>query len=853
MPIKTAQTPPAKAERLLQDQIIQFVDDPYNFVRFAFPWGEEGPLKDYTGPDIWQKNFLKRLGEEIRKPGKNPIRCATKSGHGIGKSTLIAWIILWFISTRPHPQIRVTANTREQLLKTTFRELALWHKRAINSHWFVYTATKLYKTESPETWFAAAIPWSAENPEAFAGLHADHVLVVFDESCHDNKTEVLTDKGWRFFANLTGEEQLLTMDPATGRCFYERPTKLFVAPYEGEMWEYTNRGANFCVTPSHKMWEQRYSPHRPTHYTDWKATPISEIPNQQFYIPKTIPIWEGQHHTTFTIPRYEGRRKTWDAFTVPIEEWVQFLGWYYSEGSLSYQKDGHPYEVRITQKDTTVLESLRQMVDRWGCSTTIYTRTTTPQLSIRHRGLSEYLLSYGKGCLEIRLPPELREATREQQRLFLDAFCQGDGYIHRNRRILYTSNKGLADDLHEVALKAGYNSTVTTRKLKGVTARFATHTATSSCDGYAVSLAESNPRARIDQKHIRKIPYSGTVYCAEVPTHHLLMTRRNGNAMWSGNSNIHENIWEVTQGAMTTAKPLWLAFGNPTRNTGSFYECFGSQQHRWITTRVDSRTSKLANKDLIAQWIEDYGEDSDFVRVRVKGEFPRAGSTQFIPSDLVERAMRNRVVTDGQETRVLAVDVARFGDDQTIFLERHGSRVLPLTKYRGLDTMQVAALVAERIDATQPDCTFVDGTGLGAGVVDRLRSLNYRIIDVQAGGKPDDPEKYFNKRAEMWGRAREWLRGDVELPQDDGLKAALTGLEYGYSAKMAIQLEKKEDMKKRGLASPDEADALAYSFAEPVRAQRTVFIPQGLVRGAEAGWRGNKLRGSRRDLDWRVV
>ena len=153
----------------------------------------------------------------------------------------------------------------------------------------------------------------------------------------------------------------------------------------------------------------------------------------------------------------------------------------------------------------------------------------------------------------------------------------------------------------------------------------------------------------------------------------------------------------------------------------------------------------------------------------------------------------------------------------------------------------------------QPDCTFVDGTGLGAGVVDRLRSLNYRVIDVQAGSKPDDPEKFQNKRSEMWGRMREWLRGDVELPNDDELKTGLTSLEYGYSSKMAIQLEKKEDMKKRGLASPDEADALAYSFAEPVRAYRQILLPQGLARTPETLGRSRRFGPARRDLDWRVV
>lgn len=844
------------AEQKLQECIAGFVFDPLGFVRFAFPWGEPGVLERETGPDAWQEQVLREFGEQLRSDKDEAVNIAVASGHGIGKSALVAWLNLWFISTRPHPQIVVTANTREQLLKKTFRELAVWHKRAINKHWFQWTATKFYHKEHPETWFAAAVPWSAENPEAFAGTHAEHVLVVFDEACHDDQTEVLTDCGWRYFVDLCGDEQMLTMDPATGRCFYERPTKLFIHPYEGEMWEYTNRGANFCVTPSHKMWEQRYSPHSDNSagYTEWKATPISEIPSQEFFISKTIPVWEGKRQTVFVIPRYTGERKSWPALTVPMDEWMLFLGWYYSEGSLVYQANGRPCNVCISQKDTTILEVLRVMLVRWGCTARVYTTPTTPQLVIGYRGLSEYLYTFGKGCLEKRLPPEVREATREQQHLFLEAFCNGDGYVRENRRILYTSNKGLADDLHEVALKAGYNSTITKRPLEGKTTQFATHTATSSCDGYVISLAESNPRAKVCQKHIRKIPYSGNVYCAEVPTHHLLMTRRNGVAMWSGNSGIDDIIWEVTEGAMTTKGAAWLAFGNPTRNSGRFRECFGRFKHRWITHRVDSRTAKMAtNKAQIAQWIEDYGEDSDFVRVRIKGEFPRAGSTQFISSDVVERAMKNRPPEDVNAVKVLAVDVARFGDDQTVFCQRFGQIVLPLRKFRELDTMQVAALVAETINDWQPDCTFVDGGGLGAGVVDRLRQLNYRVVDVLAGSAPDDKDKYANKRAEMWGRMRDWLKGDVGLPEDDGLKSALIGLEYGYTNKMAIQLEKKEDLKKRGLASPDEGDALAMTFAEPVRAHREILLPpgQGVKRLIVPAMR--RPPGLRRDIDWRVV
>jgi hypothetical protein len=114
-------------------------------------------------------------------------------------------------------------------------------------------------------------------------------------------------------------------------------------------------------------------------------------------------------------------------------------------------------------------------------------------------------------------------------------------------------------------------------------------------------------------------------------------------------SAIPDLIWETTEGALTDEQTeiLWLVCGNPTRNNGRFRECFGRYRHRWIRRQVDSRNARITNKQQIAQWITDYGEDSDFVRVRVKGEFPRASSMQFIASDMVEAAMARPFKSSG--------------------------------------------------------------------------------------------------------------------------------------------------------------------------------------------------------------
>jgi hypothetical protein len=133
-----------------------------------------------------------------------------------------------------------------------------------------------------------------------------------------------------------------------------------------------------------------------------------------------------------------------------------------------------------------------------------------------------------------------------------------------------------------------------------------------------------------------------------------------------------------------------------------------------------------------------------------------------------------------------------------------------------MDTMQLSAKVVRAIKEYHPAYVFVDGVGIGAGVVDRLRMLGYDIIEVNAGMKPDDEETYYNKRCEMWDRMRIQMREGMDLPNDADLRKAMIGIEYGFNDKEQMRLERKQDMKKRGLESPDDGDAIAYTFAEHV-------------------------------------
>jgi hypothetical protein len=292
-------------------------------------------------------------------------------------------------------------------------------------------------------------------------------------------------------------------------------------------------------------------------------------------------------------------------------------------------------------------------------------------------------------------------------------------------------------------------------------------------------------------------------------------------------SSIPDIIWETAQGALTDANTqiLWAVFGNPTRSTGRFRECFSKSKFGWVTRQVDSRTVSFTDKAEIARWIEEDGEDSDFVRVRVLGVFPRTGELEFIPRELVETAAGREPLGLWNDALVLGVDVARYGDNESVIYARKGrdAQSIAPVRLRGVDTVALARRVSEEFHRLRASAIFVDGGGVGGGVVDTLRALHVPCFDVQFGSRPSSTglaigergTLYANKRAEMWGAMREWLKGG-SIWNDRDLLGQLVGPLYILNVRGEIQLERKEDMRRRGLASPDLADALALTFAFPV-------------------------------------
>jgi hypothetical protein len=282
-------------------------------------------------------------------------------------------------------------------------------------------------------------------------------------------------------------------------------------------------------------------------------------------------------------------------------------------------------------------------------------------------------------------------------------------------------------------------------------------------------------------------------------------------------SGIPDSIWSVSDGFFTENTPhrFHLAFSNPRRNTGYFYETFHSKRAFWQTRVIDARDVEGTDKNLYQRIIDEYGPDSYQASVEVYGNFPSEGDDQFIGSTLVDDAMKRTPAKDATAPIVIGVDPARFGADATVIAVRQGRDILELRRHRGADTMEVAGHVIDAIEEFKPALVCIDEGGLGAGVVDRLKEQRYKIRGVNFGNKAKNQTMWGNKRAEMWGAMRDWLKTG-HIPTDRFLKTDLISPRTKPDSKGTLFLESKKDMKARGLASPDAADAIAVTFAFPV-------------------------------------
>lgn len=822
---RRTQTLSSKADIELAKEIGKFVFRPYDYTLFAYPWSEPGTiLKDHDGPDDWQRDALIDLGNDLRRARTTDaemgaIQYAFASGHSIGKCLI-------------HNEKIATPEGYEEIGNLQPGDLVLGGDGAPTTVMGVFDngvkpTFRIRFDDGDSILCTAEHQWLV-----YKGRAARSEIATTEQMLADNKN--------RYYIPLCEPLEF-------------SPQEHLIHPY---VLGYLLGNGNFCTasairvaSPDEEVF-RHIAAFLPAEYGVYGTDPaykhlsrgeLGNTPNGMVREVERLALTKVSAANKFVPNEYLHD-------SVDNRVWL-LRGLMDSDGTISERKGaGGRCRLQFSTASEKLRDNVVWLVKSLGGKATYY---TTDRVGIERNGFTS---RYPVHTVMLNMRDDINPFLLSRK---ADKYTAWKALpIRRNRlrrRIEAITPEGearcfcIAVDNAE-KLYTTYDDLIVTHNTAWSSWLIRWFMATQPA---ANIVATSNTRTQLLTKLWREVARwhklaidshmfewtATTYYHVEHPetwrANAIAWSEENSEAfaglhednvmvLYDEASAVSDKIWEVTKGAMATTGAIWVATGNPTRNTGHFRECFpgGQFAKRWKTRNIDSRSCKMTNKVQLNEWLEDYGEDSDFARVRVKGQFPRAGSTQFIGGDVVDRAMGNVVVRDPGALRILGVDVARYGDDATVLAPREPNIWLPSEKYNGLSTMEVADKVARKIDMWQPDATFVDGNGLGAGVVDRLVQLNYSVIDVQFGAKAEEELKFRNKRAECWGRMRDWLGGDVQITKNEALKRELTSPEYGLTDKMQIQLEKKKDIKKRLGFSPDEADAYSLTYAEPVRTVR---------------------------------
>jgi len=283
-------------------------------------------------------------------------------------------------------------------------------------------------------------------------------------------------------------------------------------------------------------------------------------------------------------------------------------------------------------------------------------------------------------------------------------------------------------------------------------------------------------------------------------------------------SGIPEAVFEAAAGSMSGSHACTILLGNPTRSSGFFFDTHHRQAGEWWTRKVSCVDSDLVSTEYVDEMKVRYGEESNASRVRVLGDFPARDDDTAIPLELVEAAQTREVEVTADEPIIWGLDVARFGSASSVLCKRQGRQILAMQTWRGLDLMQLTGAVVAEFESCQPRqepiTICVDSIGVGGGVCDRLRELGLPAIGVNTSESPALRVTYLNLRAELWFKLKAWLEArDVSLPKDDHLLAELVAVKYKFTSSGKLQIESKDEMRKRGLSSPDRADAVCLTFA----------------------------------------
>ena len=283
-------------------------------------------------------------------------------------------------------------------------------------------------------------------------------------------------------------------------------------------------------------------------------------------------------------------------------------------------------------------------------------------------------------------------------------------------------------------------------------------------------------------------------------------------------SGVPEQVFEAAAGSMSGHNAVTILFGNPVRSSGFFFDTHNRLKDEWWTKRVSCIDSPRVSEEYVNEMKSRYGEESNAFRIRVLGEFPRSDDDTIIPMELLESAKDRDVSVNPDAPIIWGLDVARFGSDSSVLCKRQANIVIDTQRWRNLDLMQLTGAVVAQYEACEfkerPVEILVDSIGLGAGVVDRLRELKLPARGINVSESPAMGATYLNLRAELWHKLKAWLeKRDCKIPKDEDLIAELATVRYTFTSNGRIKIESKDDIRRRGLKSPDKADALCLTFA----------------------------------------
>jgi hypothetical protein len=800
------------AEELLAEDIGSFFDDPYGFVMYAFPWGEPGTaLEHYDGPDEWQTQFLQDWGEAIRErgfDGVNPVDAymdATASGHGIGKGLSCDSVTY---AIRNGKYLTLKAGERKVGDKLFSKDGSLTTVTGVNrykrDHYLVtFDDGSSIEVSGEHEWNVKGRNERRKGIDRWRTMETQEIIEAGVKRSNGKSLARQWEIPVQGAAEIPAAEQ--DVDPyfmglwiGDGSANSNRYCKPYDELYQKLLSRCVNVrkhgdtvsiiGANLSADIFTRNSFDRYIP------DEYKYASL----NQRMSLFEGLCDSDGEVNKSGSIGYSTTSKRladdiVWLARSLGCKAMLQPTtkkGWYRKDGVKIECKDCY----RVTINSPFNPFTLKHRRDSYKPSEQRYLKRWIE--SIEPTGLKDGI------CVEVDTADSLYQehdfivTHNSALSSMIILFIMSTRPFSRGVVTANTSDQLRTKTWGELA------------KWKGLCICGHWFTYNNGKGNMNLYHPEYKDTWRVDAQ-----------VCREENSEAFAGLHAAGSTPWylfDEASAVPDKIWEVSEGGLTDGEPFWFVFGNPTRNTGRFRECWRKFKHRWHTRQVDSRQARMTNKKKIAEWEKDYGEDSDFFKVRVRGVFPSAGSLQFIPVDLVDDGLKV-VLTEQMVSHapvIIGVDPAYSGEDEFVIYLRQGLHCKMLGQYeKSDDDVKMARVIADFEDKYKADAVFIDfGYGTGVKSVGSNWGREWQLVAF--GGKSSDPQME-NKRGEMWNAVKSWLKDGGQVDSQE-LADELTAPEYKVKLNGKIVLESKEDMKRRGVPSPNRADALALTFAYPV-------------------------------------